>query len=102
MPLHSVRRIGQEGKALQIIAAIRGLLSMPPSVERGAWRAPQDDAYVPLANNYGAVWEGKALPASPLDVQITNGAGTTLVAGNAIQGRAQGDIPTTVQFAVTS
>lgn len=73
-----------------------------PGSERGARRAPQDDAYVPLANNYGAVWEGKALPASPLDVQITNGAGTTLVAGNAIQDRAQGDIPTSVQFTVTS
>lgn len=57
---------------------------------------------MPLANKYGAVWEGKSLPASPLDVQITNGAGTTLVAGNAIQDRAQGDIPTSVQFTVTS
>ena len=57
---------------------------------------------MPLVNHYGAVWEGKALPASPLDVQITNGAGTTLVAGNAIQDRAQGDIPTSVQFTLTS
>ena len=57
---------------------------------------------MPLANNYGAVWEGKSLPAPPLDVQITNGAGTTLVAGNAIQNRAQGDIPTSVQFTVTA
>lgn len=59
-----------------------------------------DDTYVPLQNNYGAVWEGKALPPAPLDVQISNGAGTTLVAGNAIQNGAQGDVPTSVQFPV--
>ncbi len=57
---------------------------------------------MPLANNYGAVWEGKELPPAPLDVQISNGAGTTLVAGSAIQTGAQGDVPTNVQFTVGS
>lgn len=53
---------------------------------------------MPLSNTYGAVWTGTDLPNPPLDVQITNGAGTSLVAGHCIQNGTLGDVPTTVQF----
>ncbi len=64
--------------------------------------AAQDDTYVPLQNNYGAVWEGKNLPPPPLDAQITNGAGTTLVAAHFVQNGSTGDVPTSVQFTLSS
>ena len=58
---------------------------------------------MPLENNYGAVWEGKNLPQAPLTMQITNGAGTSVVAANAIPaGAKSGDVATTVQFTSSS
>ncbi|BDA41084.1 probable Expansin-B17 at N-terminal half [Coccomyxa sp. Obi] len=57
--------------------------------------------YQPLKNTYGAVWEASGLPAPPLDFQLTDSAGHTVVAmGLAFQ--AAGDLPTSVQFPPTA
>ena len=37
-------------------------------------------AFSPLANTYGAVWETKRLPTAPLDLQYTDASGLTHLA----------------------
>ena len=41
---------------------------------------PQAPAFTPMRNTYGAVWEASALPALPLDLQLTDSAGHSVIA----------------------
>ncbi|KAK9841723.1 hypothetical protein WJX74_010883 [Apatococcus lobatus] len=47
-------------------------------------------AFIPMTNTYGAVWELSNLPPPPLDIQLTNAQGQSLVARSVINTQASG------------
>ncbi|KAK9841371.1 hypothetical protein WJX74_004628 [Apatococcus lobatus] len=54
--------------------------------------------FINMTNTYGAVWELSNLPQPPLDVQLTNTAGQSLIARNAVGSQTQGvDVATSTQ-----